>query len=74
MKQEMNRILRDFIIEASEQELLEALKGTDENFMLLAIKGKVVIEKALNDVKRGRQLSTSNLPPYRDYCNFNGSK
>ena len=45
----MNRVLRDFILEASEQELLEALEGAGENFDSLACKGKTISEKAINN-------------------------
>ncbi len=46
-KTEMNRALRDIILESSEQELRDALSGTGEDFDSLAAQGRAIAQRAL---------------------------
>jgi transcriptional regulator with XRE-family HTH domain len=43
----MNRVLRDTLLEASELELREALRGTPEDFDELAARGRAAAQRAL---------------------------
>lgn len=47
-----NRALRDLILEASEQELREALDGAEESFDSLAAQGRAVIQQTLDTVEK----------------------
>lgn len=51
-KVQINRALRDIILEASEQELREALEGTSDDFDSLAAQGRAVFQKALSNVEK----------------------
>ena len=46
----MNRALRRFLLEASEDELRDALADTGENLDALATRGKAVVQRALSEV------------------------
>lgn len=46
----LNQALRDILLEASEDELREALEGTGEDFHALANRGEAVVQRALSDV------------------------
>jgi len=46
-KIEVNRALRDILLEASEQELREALSGAGEDFDSLAAQGRAIAQRAL---------------------------
>ena len=47
----MNRALRAILLEASEDELREALAGTDEDLDTLAARGEAVVQRALSKVR-----------------------
>lgn len=47
----MNRALRDILLEASEDELREALAGTGEDIDALAARGEAVVQRALSEVR-----------------------
>ena len=52
----ISRALRDIILDASEQELREALEGASEGFDSLAAQGRAVFQKALNNVEKTDDL------------------
>ncbi len=54
----MNRVLRDMIIDATEQELREELKGIGEDFDSLAAQGKTFVESGMSDTDAMRVLVT----------------
>jgi transcriptional regulator with XRE-family HTH domain len=55
-KAQINRVLRDIILEASEQELREALEDTSEHFESLAAQGRAVFQRALDNAEKTDDL------------------
>ncbi len=53
---QINRALRDIILEASEQELREALAGAAEDFDSLAAQGRAVVQRALANAEKTADL------------------